>query len=68
MMAGPNKLRLLTYNLFLRPLGIIDGETDYKDERLQKFIENYLDKYDVICFQEVFSWNVAWKEKIIHEA
>ena len=50
MMGGPNKLRLLTYNLFLRPWGITNGGTDYKDERLAKFIEHYLGNYDVICF------------------
>ena len=68
MPGGSNKLRLLTLNLFLRPLFITSEGKDHKDERLQKFIDHYLANFDVICFQEVFSWNCPWKEKIIHAA
>ena len=67
-MPGSNKLRLLTLNFFLRPFGIQSGGRDHKDERLEKFIDQYLADFDIICFQEVFSWNCPWKEKIIHAA
>ena len=47
--------RLLTYNFFLRPPLAQEPKGDYKDLRLQLFIETELSKFDIICFQEVFS-------------
>ncbi len=47
-------IRILTYNLFLRPPPIKSNEDDWKDERLLDFIQE-LDNYDIICLQEVFS-------------
>ena len=46
-----DKLRLLTLNLFLRPIGISSTEVgnDYKQERLEYFCKHYLEDYDVIC-------------------
>ena len=46
------KVRLLTINMFLRPPGVnttAEGD-DYKEGRLRYFIDNYLARYDVICF------------------
>ena len=47
------KIKLLTYNFFLRPPPIKTNEDDYKEERLQDFFQ-YLPDFDIICFQEVF--------------
>ncbi len=50
-----NSVRLLTYNLFLRPPAIKNPQGDCKDDRLEIFIRTQLDNFDIICFQEVFS-------------
>ena len=51
--------------MFLRPPGInIDGN-DYKEERMRYFAEHYLDQFDVICMQEVFSLLRDWKGEMI---
>jgi endonuclease/exonuclease/phosphatase family metal-dependent hydrolase len=52
--TSPLKLRLLTYNMLLRPPFINYNGNDYKNERLQIFIEQVLPRYDVVALQEVF--------------
>ena len=47
------KIKLLTYNFFLRPPPIKTNSDDYKEERLNDFFD-YLPDYDIICFQEIF--------------
>lgn len=47
-------IRFLTYNLFLRPPLIHSKFCDYKDQRLQLFVENVLPQFDIICLQEMF--------------
>lgn len=50
------KLRLLTYNIFMRPPLINEkGKSDHKNERLKMISKEILPKYDIICFQELFS-------------
>jgi endonuclease/exonuclease/phosphatase family metal-dependent hydrolase len=41
---------------------------DYKDQRLNSFIENYLDKYDVVCLQEMFGAFSRRRRKLIRAA
>lgn len=41
---------------------------DFKDQRLNSFIENYLDKYDVICLQEMFGAFSRRRRKLIKAA
>ena len=48
-------IKVLTYNFFIRPPPINTDGDDYKDERLSYFTKEYLDKFDVICFQECFN-------------
>ena len=48
-----NCIRLLTYNIFLRPPPIKTNENDWKDERLNLFIEELIN-FDVVCLQEMF--------------
>ncbi|KAI9217317.1 Endonuclease/exonuclease/phosphatase [Blastocladiella britannica] len=54
----PYGLRLLSYNLFLRPLMVASAATfasnDYKESRTDMFCDRVLDRFDVICLQEVF--------------
>jgi len=47
-------IRLLTYNMFMRPPPVKTNATDFKDARLDEFVKQ-LDNFDIICFQEVFT-------------
>jgi endonuclease/exonuclease/phosphatase family metal-dependent hydrolase len=46
-------VRVLSYNIFVRPPGINANGNDYKDERLNHFV-SLIDRFDVICLQELF--------------
>jgi len=52
-------MKVLQYNIFLRPPGISNAGGDYKDERLQLFIDNVLQEngasFDLIFLQEAFA-------------
>ena len=62
-----NTIKLLTYNLFLRPPGIKTNKSDYKDDRLTEFM-NIMGDYDIICLQEVFGTFNSRKERLIKQA
>jgi len=49
----PYDVKVLSYNIFLRPPFIKNNADDLKNERLTEFI-NHIDKYDIICLQEMF--------------
>lgn len=59
-------IKLLTYNLFLRPVVSTNGN-DYKNERLVDFIEE-LKNFDIIALQEVFGSINSRKTSLIYEA
>jgi len=63
----PTSIKLLTYNLFLRPPGIKTNKSDYKDERLAEFFK-IMDEYDIICLQEVFGTFNSRKYRLIKQA
>lgn len=61
------RIKLLTYNLFLRPPLIHNNEDDYKNERLNDFL-NFIDHFDILCLQEVFGLFNIRKDTLIREA
>ena len=61
-----NTIHLLTYNFFCRPPPINTNKSDYKDQRLNDFVE-LLPKFDIICFQELFTTLNDRKHKMIRE-
>ena len=64
-------VKVLSYNMFLRMnLASEPGtKNDWKDERLQIFIDTQLDKYDILLLQEVWTpLSSGRKEKLIQEA
>jgi endonuclease/exonuclease/phosphatase family metal-dependent hydrolase len=61
-------LRVLTYNLYLRPPLINSNGNDWKDERLDEFILSVLPHYDVIALQEVFALGSSRQSRLIHAA
>ena len=65
-------VRVLSYNMFLRPDLLTDastsGSNDFKEERLQLFIQR-LDDYDVLLLQETWMVNSATrKERLVSAA
>jgi endonuclease/exonuclease/phosphatase family metal-dependent hydrolase len=62
-----NKIKLLTYNIFLRPPPIKNNENDWKDERLADFIHQ-LDNFDIICLQEMFGTLTSRRQEMIKYA
>ena len=41
-------IRLLTYNMYMRPPPVKTNESDHKDARLEEFIKR-LEDYDIVC-------------------
>ncbi|KAI9027494.1 Endonuclease/exonuclease/phosphatase [Phycomyces nitens] len=69
----PDKVALssasfLTLNIFMRPPGIQNNWSDYKDDRLDYIVRFVLPKYDVIAFQESFAFGTRRKDHLIKEA
>ena len=61
-------IKILSYNFFARPPPInSNGHDDYKNERLNDFIE-LLPDFDILCFQEIFTTFNDRKHKMIREA
>lgn len=60
-------LKILTYNIFIRPPPVKTNENDWKDERIADFI-NYLQYYDIICLQELFGSISNRKQELIKYA
>lgn len=61
------EIKVLTYNIFLRPPLIKNNENDWKDERLADFV-NHLVNFDVICLQEMFGTFTSRKQMFIRAA
>jgi len=47
-------IRILSYNVFLRPPPVHDNGSDYKEERVKLLGERVIPNYDIICFEEAF--------------
>jgi hypothetical protein len=62
-----SKIKILTYNIFLRPPPIKNNKSDYKDQRLECFIK-HLQRFDIICLQECFGLLNKRKIKLIRKA
>jgi endonuclease/exonuclease/phosphatase family metal-dependent hydrolase len=60
-------IKVLTYNIFLRPPPVKNNENDWKDERLVDFCDNF-EKFDIICLQEMFGAFNSRKQSLIRNA
>lgn len=58
-----NYVKLLTYNLFLRPV-VKNNESDYKYERLEEFVK-VIDDFDIIWNQEAFIGMNSFKPRLL---
>lgn len=61
------KIKLLTYNVFLRPPFIKNKKSDWKDKRTKE-LKKLILKYDVVCFQELFDAFSPRKYAVIEAA
>jgi len=52
---APYNVKILTYNIFLRPPLIKNNQDDYKNERLAEFLRTQIDRFDIVCLQEMFN-------------
>lgn len=60
-------MRILTYNIFLRPPPIKNNADDYKNERLEDFCK-VINDFDIICLQEMFGTYNSRKQYLIQQA
>ena len=60
-------LKILTYNIFIRPPPVKNNENDWKDERIADFIK-HLEYYDIVCLQELFGSISNRKQELIKYA
>lgn len=57
-------LKILSYNVFLRPPPVKNNNSDYKDDRCEEFLK-HIHNYDILCLQEIFGFLNKRKNKII---
>ncbi|KAJ1852402.1 hypothetical protein GGH12_002705 [Coemansia sp. RSA 1822] len=62
------RLRILTQNMFMRPPLIKNNKSDWKDARLDYFIEHILPNYDVVCLQEMFEFASSRRSRLFAAA
>ena len=60
-------IRILTYNIFLRPPLLKNNLDDYKDERFEDFLK-LIYNYDIICLQEMFALFNSRMHELIYQA
>ncbi|KAI8829827.1 kinase-like domain-containing protein [Chytriomyces cf. hyalinus JEL632] len=60
-----NQVRILSYNIFLRPPGIKGSTSDFKNARLNHFASNMLPSYDIVCLQEIYSSGSTRMSKLL---
>ncbi|KAJ1902832.1 hypothetical protein LPJ81_003387, partial [Coemansia sp. IMI 209127] len=65
---GLPELRILTQNMFMRPPLIKNNKSDWKDARLDYFIESILPNYDIVCLQEMFEFASSRRSRLFAAA
>lgn len=64
------KIKFMSFNFYLRCFIACDDyiNKDCKYERFNQFIDNYLDEYNIICFQEVYGTLSLYCNKLLKRA
>jgi len=65
---GKKSIRILSFNIFLRPPGIKNHDSDHKAMRLAYFCEKVIHSYDIICLQEFFAYGTSRQAKFLSYA
>ncbi|KAJ2777164.1 hypothetical protein H4R18_005294 [Coemansia javaensis] len=66
--AQGGRVRVLTQNMFMRPPLIKNNKSDWKDARLDFFIEHILPNYQVVCLQEMFEFASSRRSRLVAAA
>eukprot|EP01113_Clastostelium_recurvatum_P002747 TRINITY_DN11167_c0_g1_i1.p1 TRINITY_DN11167_c0_g1~~TRINITY_DN11167_c0_g1_i1.p1 ORF type:complete len:431 (-),score=87.81 TRINITY_DN11167_c0_g1_i1:43-1335(-) len=67
--SSTTPVKVLTYNMFLRPPIVRNNESDFKEVRLDAFIDMLKDKeYDVLILQEIFCRITDRQHRLIEAA
>ena len=61
------QIKILTYNIFMRPYLIKNNADDHKETRLDMLIQIFRD-YDVVCLQEIFDVFTHRRQKLLRKA
>jgi endonuclease/exonuclease/phosphatase family metal-dependent hydrolase len=61
-------VRYLSYSIFMRIPGLKSGNSDFKNARLNYFIDHVLPNYDVICLQEMYSYGSSRVSRLVQLA
>jgi len=64
----PSNPRFLSYNIFLRPPAPPNTNDDYKQERLYRFAQEALGRFDVVCLQEMFGSFSSRRRELVEKA
>ncbi|ORX53707.1 hypothetical protein BCR36DRAFT_284556, partial [Piromyces finnis] len=62
---GKKSIRILSFNIFLRPPGIKNNDSDHKAMRLAYFCERVIHSFDIICLQEFFAYGSSRQSKFL---
>ncbi|OUM62776.1 hypothetical protein PIROE2DRAFT_61696 [Piromyces sp. E2] len=62
---GKKSIRILSFNIFLRPPGIKNHDSDHKAMRLAYFCERIIHSFDIICLQEFFAYGSSRQSKFL---
>ncbi|KAJ2771594.1 hypothetical protein IWQ56_001720 [Coemansia nantahalensis] len=65
---GTGRLRVLTQNMYMRPPLVHSNKGDWKDARLDFFIDRILPNYDVVCLQEMFEYASSRRSRLLAAA
>ncbi|KAL7748795.1 hypothetical protein RI367_005708 [Sorochytrium milnesiophthora] len=60
-------VRVLSYNIFMRPPGVKNNTSDYKNDRLSHFCDHHMSRYDLLCLQEMFAYGSGRLQKLISQ-
>eukprot|EP00158_Paraphelidium_tribonemae_P007362 Partr_v1_DN28218_c0_g1_i1_m76471 putative calcium calmodulin-dependent protein kinase len=66
--VGAHEIRLLSFDLNIKPPGIKNNASDYKDARLQYFCNSILPNYDLISIQNCYAFGSRRREKLLRKA
>jgi len=65
--TSTKKVKVVSYNIFLRPPTIKNNADDFKNERLEEFLK-VMQQYDIIALQEIFNLGNVRPQKLIAHA
>lgn len=65
----PGQVRILTFNMFMRPnvWFIKHTESDYKNQRLEIFLRDHAQRFDVMLLQELFSTFTLRQSRVLND-